>query len=170
MSEQTIAVKAKQVEEIVENMNNASSMVVVDYRGLTVEEVTDLRKQLRESGVKMSVLKNKLLQRAAEQAGLEDLKDVFSGPTAVAFASDDAVAGPKIMHNFAKDHDALEIKGGVIDGKVASIDQINQFATLPSFEELLATLANILQAPVRNVAYAVKAVADSKDSDDGDAA
>ncbi|WP_283678036.1 50S ribosomal protein L10 [Lentilactobacillus sp. Marseille-Q4993] len=168
MSEQTIAVKAKQVEEIVEKMNNASSMVVVDYRGLTVEEVTDLRNQLRENGVSMSVLKNKLLQRAADKVGLEDLKDTFNGPTAVAFASDDAVAGPKVLHNFAKDHAALELKGGVIDGKVASVDEISKFATLPSREELLSTLANILQAPVRNVAYAVKAVADSKD--DGDAA
>lgn len=170
MSEQAIAVKAKQVEEVTDQLKNASSVVVVDYRGLTVAEVTDLRKQLRDAGVNMQVIKNKILQRAAEQAGLDGLKDTFVGPTAVAFGSEDPIAAAKILHNFAKTADALELKGGVIDGKVASVEEISTYATLPSREELLSTLANILQAPVRNVAYAVKAVAEKKESDDGDAA
>ncbi len=171
MSEQAIAVKAKKVDEVTESLKAASSIVVVDYRGLTVAEVTDLRAQLREQGVKMQVIKNKVLVRAAEAAGLGDLNETFNGPTAVVLSSEDAVAGPKIVHNFAKANDALELKGGVIDGKVASLDEINTFATLPSREELLATLANILQAPVRNFAYGVKAISEKKEADgDGDAA
>ncbi|EHL99562.1 50S ribosomal protein L10 [Lentilactobacillus parafarraginis] len=170
VSEQTIAVKAKLVDEATESMKAASSIVVVDYRGLTVAEVTDLRKQLRDEGVKMQVIKNKVLERAAEKAGFDDLKETFNGPTAVVFSSEDPVAGPKIVHNFAKSNDALELKGGVIDGKVASLEKINEYAALPSRDELLSTLANILQAPVRNFAYGVKAIADKKQEDGGDAA
>lgn len=170
VSEQAIATKAKLVDEVVEKFNNASSVVVVDYRGLTVAEVTELRKQLRESGVSMKVIKNKILTRAAEKAGFDDLKDTFVGPTAIAFGSDDPIAAAKVMHNFSKTAKALELKGGIIDGKVASVEEIATYATLPSREELLSTLANILQEPVRNVAYAVKAVAEKKESDDGDAA
>lgn len=169
VSEQTVAVKAKKVEEVTESLKSASSIVIINYRGLTVAEVTDLRKQLRDEGVKMEVIKNKIMDRAAKNAGFDDLKDTFNGPTAVVFSSEDPIAGPKIVHNFAKNNEALKLKGGVIDGKVASLDEITAYAALPSREELLSTLANILQAPVRNFAYGVKAIADKK-SDDGDAA
>ena len=169
LSKETVALKSKKVDEVTDLLKNASSIVIVDYRGLTVAEVTDLRKQLRDEGVKMEVIKNKILDRASVKAGYEDLKDTFNGPTAVVFSSEDPIAGPKIVHNFAKTNDALQLKGGVIDGKVASLDEITAYAALPSREELLSTLANILQAPVRNVAYSVKAIADKK-SDDGDAA
>ncbi|GAD15506.1 50S ribosomal protein L10 [Lentilactobacillus otakiensis] len=170
MSEQTVAVKAKKVASVTEELKNASSIVIINYRGLTVAEVTDLRKQLRDEGVKMEVIKNKVMDRAATDAGFEDLKPTFNGPTAVVFSSEDPVAGPKIVHNFAKANDKLKLKGGVIDGEVASLDEITAYAALPSREELLSTLANILQAPVRNFAYGVKAIADKKQSDDGDAA
>jgi len=132
---------------------------------LTVEQVTDLRKQLREAGVKLRVIKNKIMVRAAEKAGYADLNDVFSGPTAVAFSEEDPVAPAKILANFAKTADALQLKGGVIEGKVASLEEVQEYATLPSREELLATIANLLQAPVRNVAYAVKAIAEKGDED-----
>ncbi len=85
MSKETIAVKAQEVEEVAEQLKSSVSAIVVDYRGLTVEQVTDLRKQLREAGVKMRVIKNKIMVRAADKAGFEDLKPVFAGPTAVAF-------------------------------------------------------------------------------------
>ncbi len=171
MSKENVAAKSKVVDEVTESFKNASSVVIVDYLGLTVEEVTDLRKQLRDEGVKMQVIKNKILDRVAEKAGYEDLKSTFAGPTAVVFSSEDPVAGPKIVHNFAKTNDVLKLKGGVIDGKVASLDEITAYAALPSREELLSTLANILQAPVRNFAYGVKAIADKKQADgDGDAA
>ncbi len=168
MSEQAIAIKAKKVDEVVDKFNNAVSAIVVDYRGLTVEEATELRKQLREAGVHMSVIKNKILVRAAEKAGYADLNDLFAGPTAVAFSDEDAIAPAKVLKKFADGVDDLEIKGGFIEDKIVSVDEINTYASLPSREDLLSMLANVLQAPVRNVAYAVKAIAEK--GDEGDAA
>lgn len=163
LSETIIAKKAQIVDTVVEKFNSAVSIVVMDYRGLTVEQVTELRKQLREAGVQMEVVKNTYLRRAADKAGYEGLDDTFTGPTAVAFSNEDVVAPAKIIANFAKSADALEIKGGMIEGKVATLDEINALATLLSRDGLLSMLLSVLQAPVRNVAYAVKAVADSKD-------
>ncbi|KRL02866.1 50S ribosomal protein L10 [Liquorilactobacillus capillatus] len=165
MSKEVIAKKAAAVEEVVAKFNEAVSCVVIDYRGLTVEQVTELRKQLREEKVELRVVKNTYLKRAADKAGYEGLDDTFSGPTAVAFSKEDVVAPARILAKFAKDAEALEIKGGMIEGKVASLEQINELAKLPSREGLLSMLLSVLQAPVRNVAYAVKAVADSKDDD-----
>ncbi|KRL38921.1 50S ribosomal protein L10 [Liquorilactobacillus uvarum DSM 19971] len=165
LSKEVIAKKAAAVEEVVEKFNEAVSCVVVDYRGLTVEQVTELRKQLREENVELRVIKNTYLKRAADKAGYEGLDETFSGPTAVAFSKEDVVAPARILAKFAKDAEALEIKGGMIEGKVASLEQINELAKLPSREGLLSMLLSVLQAPVRNVAYAVKAVADSKDDD-----
>lgn len=163
MSEAAIAKKAEVVKQTVELLNNAESAIVVDYRGLTVAEVTDLRKQLRDAGVKMSVIKNKILDRAVEGTDYEDLKSTFVGPTAVAFSDEDPIAPAKILKNFADDHDALEIKGGFIEKKVKILDEINEYATMPSREDLLSMLASALQDPMRKIARAVKAVADKED-------
>jgi len=168
VSEQAIAVKAKKVEDVVEKFNNATSAIVVDYRGLTVAQATELRKELREAGVHLNVIKNKVLTRAADKAGYGELNDIFNGPTAVAFSNEDAIAPAKVLKKFSDNVDALEIKGGYIEGKIMSVDELNVFATLPSREDLLSMLANVLQAPIRNVAYAVKAVAEKGDA--GDAA
>ncbi|MDR0921826.1 MAG: 50S ribosomal protein L10 [Lactobacillales bacterium] len=163
MSEATIAKKAQLVNEVTEKFTAASSVVVVDYRGLTVEEVTNLRKQLRDANVEMKVIKNSILRRAAEQAGLEGLDTVFTGPTAVAFSNEDTVAPAKIIDEFTKEAKALEIKGGVIEGKVSDANEIIALAKLPNREGLLSMLLSVLQAPVRNVAYAVNAVVESKE-------
>lgn len=160
MSEAAIAKKESLVQEAAEKFESAASVVIVDYRGLTVEEVTNLRKQLREAGVEMKVIKNSILSRAAKKVGLDE---VFTGPTAVAFSNDDVVAPAKIIDEFAKDAKALEIKGGVIEGKVSSVEQITALAKLPNREGLLSMLLSVLQAPVRNVAYAVKAVAEKNE-------
>ncbi|HBI1781608.1 TPA: 50S ribosomal protein L10, partial [Enterococcus faecalis] len=160
MSEAAIAKKESLVQAAAEKFESAASVVIVDYRGLTVEEVTNLRKQLREAGVEMKVIKNSILSRAAKKVGLDGLDEVFTGPTAVAFSNDDVVAPAKIIDEFAKDAKALEIKGGVIEGKVSSVEQITALAKLPNREGLLSMLLSVLQAPVRNVAYAVKAVAE----------
>ena len=159
MSKEIIAKKAAIVEEVFEKFNNASSVVVVDYRGLTVDEVTELR----EAGVEMRVIKNTFLRRAADKAGYEGLDETFTGPTAVAFGSEDATAPARIFSKFAEDHEALTIKGGMIDGEVVTLDEIHALAKLPNREGMLSMLCSVLQAPVRNFAYAVKAVADSKD-------
>ena len=163
MSEAAIAKKAEIVKQTADLINNAESAIVVDYRGLTVAEVTDLRKQLRDAGVKMSVIKNKILDRAVEGTDYEDLKSTFVGPTAVAFSNEDPIAPAKILKKFADDHDALEIKGGFIEKSVKTLDEINEYASMPSREELLSMLASALQDPMRKIARAVKAVADKED-------
>ncbi|HEN0880961.1 TPA: 50S ribosomal protein L10 [Streptococcus agalactiae] len=160
MSEAIIVKKAEQVELIAEKMKAAASIVVVDSRGLTVEQDTNLRRSLRESDVEFKVIKNSILIRAAEKAGLEDLKELFVGPSAVAFSNEDVIAPAKVISDFAKDAEALEIKGGSVDGKFTSVEEINALAKLPNKEGMLSMLLSVLQAPVRNVAYAVKAVAE----------
>lgn len=166
MSEASIAKKSQLVDEVAAKFEDAASVVIVDYRGLTVEEVTNLRRQLREAGVEMKVIKNGILSRAAKKAGLEGLDEVFTGPTAVAFSNEDVVAPAKIMNDFAKEASALEIKGGIIEGKVSSVEGIKELAALPNREGMLSMLLSVLQAPVRNVAYAVNAVAEAKENED----
>lgn len=163
MSEAIIAKKAQLVTEVAEQFKNASSVVVVDYLGITVEEATNLRAELRKAGVQFAVVKNSILTRAAKEAGLEGMDDIFKGPSAVAFSNDDVVAPAKILADFAKKVEALEIKAGVVEGKVSSKEEIEALAKLPSREGLLSMLLSVLQAPVRNTALAIKAVADQKD-------
>lgn len=166
LSEQAIARKAEIVSNVVNLLKDASSLLVFDYRGLTVDQMTDLRQQLRDAGAQMRVIKNTYLKRAAKDTGYDELNELFAGPTAVVFGgADDSTAPARIVAKFAKasDEEVIQIKGGAIEGKVASIDEINTLATLPSREGLLSMLVSALQAPVRNVAYALKAVADNSD-------
>jgi Ribosomal protein L10 len=163
MSETTIAKKAELVDLYTQKFADAASIVVADSRGLTVEQDTKLRKELRDNGVEFKVVKNSILRRAAEKAGLNDLAESFVGPSAVAFSNEDVVAPARILSDFAKDNEALEIKAGVIDGKVSSKEEIAAIASLPGRDGLLSMLLSVLQAPVRNVAYAINAVADSKE-------
>lgn len=151
------------VDEIADKLKAAKTTVVVDYRGLTVSEVTELRKQLREAGIEFKVYKNSLTRRAAEASELAGLNDALTGPNAIAFSNEDVVAPAKILNDFAKKHEALEIKAGVIEGNVASLEDIKALAELPSREGLLSMLLSVLQAPIRNLALATKAVADQKE-------
>ncbi|MGE7113192.1 50S ribosomal protein L10 [Lysinibacillus sp. NPDC047702] len=155
--------KQVQVQEITEKFQNAASVVVVDYRGLNVAQVTELRKQLREAGVEFKVYKNTLTRRATEAAGLEGINDVLVGPNAIAFSNEDVIAPAKIINEFAKKNDALEIKAGIIEGTVSSVEDVKALAELPSREGLLSMLLSVLQAPVRNFALATKAVAEQKE-------
>ncbi|MDM5230965.1 50S ribosomal protein L10 [Lysinibacillus pakistanensis] len=155
--------KQVQVQEITEKFQNAASVVVVDYRGLNVAQVTELRKQLREAGVEFKVYKNTLTRRATEAAGLGGINDVLVGPNAIAFSNEDVVAPAKIINEFAKKNEALEIKAGIIEGTVSSVEDVKALAELPSREGLLSMLLSVLQAPVRNFALATKAVAEQKE-------
>ncbi|MFZ4454380.1 50S ribosomal protein L10 [Salibacterium aidingense] len=157
--------KQQVVQEIADKLENSISTIVVDYRGLNVEEATELRKQLREAGVDFKVYKNTMVRRATEKTNLTDLDEFLLGPTAVATSSEDVVAPAKIINNFAKEHEALEIKTGVIQGRVASLEEIKELASLPSHEGLVSMLLNVLQAPIRNFALASKAVADQKEEE-----
>ncbi|WP_223068791.1 50S ribosomal protein L10 [Paenibacillus caui] len=152
--------KQAAVDAVTSKLKESATTVVADYRGLNVSQVTELRKQLREAGVEFQVLKNTLVRRATAAAELTELNEVLTGPTAIAFGANDAVAPAKILSDFAKKNDALKIKGGVVEGRVVSVDQIKALADLPSREGLLSMLLSVLQAPVRNFALAVKAVAD----------
>ncbi|MGV3487030.1 MAG: 50S ribosomal protein L10 [Tuberibacillus sp.] len=163
MSVSAIEKKQLVVNELVEKFNSSVSTIVVDYRGLNVAEVTELRKQLREAGIDFKVYKNTLLRRATAETGMTDLDEYLVGPTAIAFSNEDVVAPAKLLHGFAKTHEALEIKSGIIEGKVASVDEIKALADLPSREGLLSMLLSVLQAPIRNFALATKAVAEQKE-------
>lgn len=163
MTTKAIEAKKVQVQEIADKFQAASSVVVVDYRGLNVAQVTELRKQLREAGVELKVYKNTLTRRATEIAGLEGLNDVLVGPNAIAFSNEDVVAPAKIINEFAKKNEALEIKAGVIEGNIATVEEVKALADLPSREGLLSMLLSVLQAPMRNFALATKAVADQKE-------
>lgn len=165
MSEQAIALKAQKVAEIADQFKNSTSAVVVNPRGLTVAESTDLRHQLRQEGVVLEVIKNKVLVRASKDAGFEGLNDLFAGPTAVAFSEDDAVAPARILKKYADENEKLVIKGGVIDGSIVSIDEINKYASLPSREGLLGQLMAEFQFPIRSFAYAVKALQEKKEAE-----
>ncbi|HEY4399007.1 MAG TPA: 50S ribosomal protein L10 [Lactobacillaceae bacterium] len=165
MSEQAIALKAQEVEVVADKFKNSASSVIVDARGLTVAESTELRNQLRAEGVEFKVIKNKILSRAAEKAGFSDLNDLFAGPSAVAFSSEDAVAPARILKKFADAVEALEIKGGVVDGNVSSLDEINRFATLPGKDGLLGQLLAEFQFPIRSFAYAVKALVEKREAE-----
>lgn len=159
------AMESKQVrvEEITEKFKGAATAVVVDYRGLNVTQLTELRKQLREAGVEFKVYKNTMTRRATEVAGLEGLNEFLTGPNAIAFSSEDVVAPAKIINDFAKKNEQLEIKAGVIEGTIASADDIKALAELPSREGLLSMLLSVLQAPMRNFALVTKAVAEQKE-------
>jgi large subunit ribosomal protein L10 len=163
MMSKVIEVKKQIVDEIAGKLKESKTTVVVDYRGLTVSEVTELRKQLREAGVEFKVYKNSMTRRAAEAAELADLNASLTGPNAIAFSAEDAVAPAKILNEFAKKHDALEIKAGVVEGNIVTVEEIKALADLPSREGLLSMLLSVLQAPIRNLALAAKAVADQKE-------
>ncbi|WP_066321244.1 50S ribosomal protein L10 [Bacillus sp. FJAT-29814] len=159
------AIEAKKVvvEEIADKLKASVSTIVVDYRGLSVAQLTELRKQLREAGVEFKVYKNSMTRRAAEVAGLSGLNDALTGPNAIAFSTEDVVAPAKILNDFAKKNEALELKAGVIEGTIATVEEVQALAELPSREGLLSMLLSVLQAPIRNLALAAKAVADQKE-------
>lgn len=156
--------KQAAVEEISVKLRESSCTVVADYRGLNVKQVTELRKTLREAGIEFQVLKNSILRRATAGAQLSEMDSVLTGPTAIAFSKEDAVAPAKILSDFAKKNDALKLKGGVVEGQFMDAVQIKAIADLPSREGLLSMLLSVLQAPVRNFALAVKAVAEKQEA------
>jgi large subunit ribosomal protein L10 len=158
-----IELKQQAVTEIAGKLRDSKSTIIVDYRGLTVAQVTELRKQLREAGIEFRVYKNALVRRAAAEAGLEGLDETLTGPNAIAFSNEDVIAPAKILNDFAKKNDALELKAGIIEGNVTNAEEVKALAELPSREGLLSMLLSVLQAPIRNLALAAKAVADQKE-------
>jgi len=168
--------KVQAVSEIKEKFEQASGIILADYRGLTVAQVTQLRTQMRQAGVEYRVLKNSLVSRAAAEVGVEGLESYLKGPTAFAFSAD-PVAPAKVIMEFVKANKlkTLKIKAGVLDGKVIGAEGVKALAELPSREVLLSMvvramqgpltgMANVLQGPIRKMAYALEEVRKLKEA------
>ena len=161
-NEKVLEAKKAQVAQVAEAINGASTGVLLDYRGLTVDEDTKLRNDLRAAGVKYFVVKNTLLRLAANQVGLEELDSMLNGPTALAL-SEDPVAPAKILFDFAKDNDKVEIKTGFMDGKVLSMDELTALAKTPSKDTLIAKIMGSLNAPVSDLVRLLDTIAKGED-------
>lgn len=168
--------KAGKVAELKDLLSSSKGAVLVDYCGLTVAEDTELRSKMREAGVKYMVAKNTFIRIAAKEVGVEGLDSYLEHNTAVAFSAEDPVAPAKILNDFSKDHKALEIKAGILDGKVIALDEVKALAELPSRDELLAKLVgsmqapisglvNVLQGTIRNFVYTLEAVRQKKEQE-----
>ena len=158
-----VELKKPVVEEISVLLNVAATAVVVDYRGLTVAEDTELRKQLREAGVVYKVYKNTMINFAIKDTEFADLAQHLEGPTAIAVCKDDATAAARVLAKFAKTAEALEIKGGVVDGVYYDAAGIGQIASIPSREVLLSKLLGSMQSPVTNFARVIKQIAEKNE-------
>lgn len=148
-----LEIKKQAVEEIKERFAGAKSAVLVDYRGLTVGEVTELRERFRKAGVEYKVYKNNLVKLAIKDTSFEALSADLTGPNAIAFGIEDAVIPAKIVKDFAKEHKALELKAGVVEGTYCNLEDITKIADLPSKEVLLGRFLGSIKAPVSNFAY-----------------
>ena len=156
-SEKILQQKKESVNALVEKMQRAVSGVLVDYRGLTVEEDTALRNELRKADVDYKVVKNTLTRFAANEIGYDDLDPFLHGPTSLAMTYEDPVAAAKTLVEFSKKHEALEVKAGFVDGKVLDANEIKQLAALPSREELVAKALGGLNAPISGFVHVLNA-------------
>ncbi len=161
MNQNVLKAKQETVSEIVEKAKASSGLVVVEYRGLSVNQIQELRRALAKSGASMNVYKNSLVERASDELGYSEMKDILVGPNAFVF-SEDLNAGAKVIAKYAKRFDTLSIKGGVFEGRFASKEDVISISKLPDREGLISMLLSCLQAPVRQFACTVKAVADAK--------
>jgi large subunit ribosomal protein L10 len=175
VKEQTLQAKTQNVEEIKGKIKDAESIILVDYRGLDVEQLTELREQYRKAGVEYKVYKNTMMRFAFKDSGFEGFNEFLKGPSAVAFGYGDPVQAAKITSEFAKDNEKLEIKAGIVDGKIINVDQVKDLADLPSKEVLIAQalgglnapiqgFANVLQGTIRSLAIVLNAVAETKEA------
>lgn len=173
MKEEVLQSKVSLVDEIKDKIEKSHSIVLVNYRGLNVEEVTELRAKYREAGVDYKVYKNTMMRRAFEDLGHEDISEFLKGPSAIAFGMEDPVSPAKVTAEFLKDHEALEIKAGFMDGAVMSKEAIEDLAKLPSQEELIGKflgslnsplqgLVNVMNGTLKGFAVALNAIAEKK--------
>ena len=165
-----VELKQPIVQEISETIKDAQSLVVVDYRGLTVAEDTQLRKNLREAGVTYKVYKNTMMKRAFAGTALESLTKDLDGTNAIAISKDDATAPARILCKFAKNAKALELKAGVVEGTLYDTDALNELAKIPSRDELISKLLGSLQSPITNLARVLNQIAEKGGADACEAA
>lgn len=155
-----VELKQPIVQAIADEVKDAASVVLVDYRGLTVAQDTELRKQLRDAGIIYKVYKNTMMKRAFEGTDFAGLEEHLEGPSAVAISKDDATAPARILCKFAKDAKALELKAGVVEGTVYDLAGLTELSKIPSREELLSKLLGSLQSPITNFARVIKQIAE----------
>ena len=164
-----VELKQPVVEEIAGKVKDAKAAVLVDYRGLTVEQDTQLRKQLREAGIVYKVYKNTMMKRAFEGTDFAQLDPHLDGPSAIALATDDVTAPARILAKFAEKAKALEMKGGVVEGTYYDAAGLAELAKVPSREELLSRLLGSMQSPIANFARVINQIAEKK-AEGGDVA
>jgi len=160
-SQKVLKEKKAIVAALTERLQNSVAGVVVNYKGINVADDTKLRKDLREAGVKYTVVKNTLLSRAADEAGLSDLNAVLEGTTALATSAEDHTAAARILSKFADSNKDFTIKSGYLEGEVIGLDTISSLAKLPTRDVLLATVCNAFNAPIASFARAVQAIVDN---------
>ena len=163
-SEKVIKQKEEAVKKLAEDLKGAKLILLTDYRGITVEDATKLRAELRESNSEYRVIKNNIIKRALDLNGESGLDDLLEGPTALITNNEDYLAPAKAIYNFTKDHDFYKIKGGIIEGKVMTAEEIITLAKLPSRQELLAKLAGALLGNITKLAVALDAVKSQKEN------
>ena len=160
MNQAVLAAKSETVKEISEKAKKSQTIIVCEYRGLTVAQIQEVRRALHKEGAEMSVYKNSLVERAVDELGYDELNDILTGPNAIVFSTD-VIAGAKVIAKYAKRHrDILVVKGGIVEGKFVDAKGILEVAKLPGKEGLISMFLSCLQAPIRSFACAVKAVAD----------
>lgn len=157
-SEKVIAQKQEEVTKLAEKLKSAKLILLTDYRGITVADVTNLRADLRKTSTEYSVIKNNITRRALQEAGIEGLDDQLVGPTAVILNTEEYLSAIKVIYKFVKNNEFYKIKAGVIDGKVVSVDEIKTLAKLPSREELLSKLAGGLLGTIAKLAVGLEQV------------
>ena len=160
-----VEIKKPIVDEIIENLTDAKAVVLADYRGLTVEQDTILRKKMRDAGVVYKVYKNTMIKRAVAGTQFEAITADLEGPTAIAISKEDATAPAKILFDFAKTAPALELKSGVIEGTYYDNKTITVIATIPSRDELISKFLGSIQSPVTNFARVIKQIAEQKETE-----
>ena len=165
-----VELKQPIVQAIAEDVKDAASVVLVDYRGLTVAEDTALRKELRDAGIIYKVCKNTMMKRAFEGTDFAQLDEYLDGPNAIAISKDDATAPARILCKFAKNAKALELKAGVIEGTVYDVDGLTELSKIPSREELLSKLLGSLQSPITNLARVLNQIAEQGGAENCEAA
>ena len=160
MNQAVLAAKSETVKEISEKAKKSQTIIVCEYRGLTVAQIQEVRRALRKEKAEMNVYKNSLVERAVDDLGYNELNDILTGPNAIVF-SEDVIAGAKVVAKYAKRHrDVLIVKGGIVEGKFVDAKGIIEVSKLPGKEGLISMFLSCLQAPIRSFACAVKAVAD----------
>lgn len=163
-SEKNINAKKEQVSELASKFKEAKLILLTDYRGINVEDVTSLRDNLRNAKAEYKVIKNNITRRALEEAGISGLEEQLEGPTAVIMTTEDYLEPAKAIYNFTKDHDFYKIKGGVVEGKVMTAEEIITLAKLPSRDALLSMLAGALLGTITKFAVAIDQVRVQKEA------